>query len=167
MISEILNSYSLCLNDTRQLIADLNAAQMVAQPSKPMNHPAWIIGHLIYSAQMIGGELAVPPWLSDQWVALFRTGSVPKSDPALYPTKTELLESLTDAQNRLAQRLSAMNDTDLAQPLPDKRYRDIYPSLGHAILHILTVHTSYHVGQISAWRRAMGFPPVVRLQGNR
>ena len=41
-------------------------------------------------------------------------------------------------------------------PLPDKRFRDTFPTLGHAVLHILAGHVAVHVGQLGAWRRAMG-----------
>lgn len=51
-----------------------------------------------------------------------------------------------------------MTDSELDSPLPDERYREVFPTLGHAVLHILTVHTAIHLGQISAWRRAMGLP---------
>ena len=30
--------------------------------------------------------------------------------------------------------------------------------IGHAVLHILVSHTAVHVGQITAWRRAMELP---------
>lgn len=155
MIQEILNSYSLCLDHVRRLVVDLTDEQMVVQPGNIKNHPAWNLGHLIYSAQMIGGEIGIQPWLLSEWERLFKTGSIPVANQAIYPKKAELLEALTEAQNRLTHRLSEMNETDLAQPLPDVRYRNIFPSIGHAVLHILTIHTSYHVGQISAWRRAM------------
>ena len=61
---------------------------------------------------------------------------------------------------RVRRKLADMDDADLAGPLPDERYRDVFPALGHAILHILTVHTAIHLGQLSPWRRAMGLPIV-------
>ena len=43
-------------------------------------------------------------------------------------------------------------------PLPDEACRAIFPTLGHAVVHILGPHAAVHVGQISVWRRVMGFP---------
>ena len=63
MIEEILNSYRISVDRVRVLVADLNEDQMVQQVASLPNHPAWTIGHLIGSAQMIGREMGIPPWL--------------------------------------------------------------------------------------------------------
>ena len=155
MIEEILNSYRISLDRVRTLVADLNEDQMVSQPIALPNHPAWTIGHLIYGAHMIGQEMGIPPWLDETWLEFFRTGATPQADISVYPSKDELLSALDSAAARLSQKLQTMTDDDLAGPLPDERYRTVFPTLGHAILHILTAHTSIHIGQLSAWRRAM------------
>lgn len=156
MIDEILNSYGICLDRVRSLVSELNEDQMVRQTDGLPNHPAWTIGHLIYSAQMIGEEIGIPAWLDEAWLELFRTGTTPQADRCIYPSKDELLDALSSASARLSQRLQKMTDDELAGPLPDERYRSTFPTLGHAVLHILTVHTATHVEQLSAWRRAMG-----------
>lgn len=156
MISETLNSYRLTLDHLRRLVADLDDTQMVHQPKGIVNHPAWTLGHLVYSAQAIGGEIGIPPWLPADWSRRFGTGSTPVADAKSYPDKAALLRALDDGQRRLADALTAMSHSDLVRPLPDVRYRDRIPSIGHAVLHILTTHTAMHVGQIVVWRRAMG-----------
>ena len=35
----------------------------------------------------------------------------------------------------------------------------MFPTLGHALVHVLVGHTAAHVGQLADWRRAMGLPP--------
>jgi hypothetical protein len=107
---------------------------------------------------MIGEELAIPSWLPDEWGSLFGTGTT--LNAAGYPTKDELVAALSFGQSMLIGWLDDWTDTDLDQPLPDVRYREVFPTLGSAVLHILTVHTAVHLGQLSAWRRAMGLPPV-------
>lgn len=59
MTNEIRNSYALTLRELRTLVTDLDAQQMVYQPARVPNHPAWIIGHLAQSCEMIGGVLRV------------------------------------------------------------------------------------------------------------
>ena len=56
MRTETLNSYVIALDSGRRMLADLRDDQWVAQPIEGMNHPAWIVGHLVYSFQMIGIE---------------------------------------------------------------------------------------------------------------
>jgi hypothetical protein len=154
MIPEILASYALNLNKVREIVKDLSCAEMVAQPVGAPNHAAWTIGHLVYSAERIGGELGLEPWLPEDWAKRFGTGSAPVGDPAAYPDKESLLGSLDDAQKRLTERLRAMTDEDMNQPLPDVRHRKTFPTLGHAVLHILSSHSAFHVGQLAVWSRA-------------
>ena len=156
MREELLNSYALVLADARRLLADVSDDRMASQPIEGMNHPAWIIGHVVYSFQMIGIEMGLAPWLPEGWADRFRTDSTPVSDRSAYPAKCELLGAFDDAAGRIRRRLAAMDDRDLAGPIPDVRYRQTFPTLGHAVLHILTVHTCVHLGQLSAWRRATG-----------
>ena len=44
----------------------------------------------------------------------------------------------------------------LARSLPAERYRDLLPTIGDAVLHILAGHTAIHLGQLKVWRRAAG-----------
>ena len=160
VIPETLNSYRLTLDYLRHLLADVEGDLLTRQPPGVVNHPAWTIGHLIYSAQAIGGELGLDPWLPADWQVRFGTGSTPQ--PTGYETKDYLLAALTDAQTRLTNRLHELGEAAMSQPLPDIRYRSTLPTLGHAVLHILTAHTSTHLGQLIIWRRAAGLPLLIK-----
>jgi len=161
MTEEVLNSYALLLALLRRMVADLDSDQMVAQPGGVVNHPAWTIGHLVYSSEAIGEEFGLSPWLPDGWDQQFGTGSTPVTDVTAYPDKAALLKALDDGQARLAAALTDLGQAGLSQPLPDVRYRDQLPTIGHAAIHILAGHTAMHVGQVAAWRKAMGLPAVV------
>ncbi len=50
----VLHSFVYCLDFLREQVADVAAADMVAQPNGIMNHPAWVIGHLTYTCQIVG-----------------------------------------------------------------------------------------------------------------
>jgi hypothetical protein len=156
MIAEILNSFELNVEFLKRLVSDLDDHQMIRQPNGVPNHPAWTIGHLVYSCQQIGGEINLSPWLPSEWEAKFGTGSLPVEDATAYPSKVELLIAYDDGQHRLASRLKALERSDMALPLPDVRYRDQFPTVGHAVLHILSSHTALHLGQLTVWRRLMG-----------
>lgn len=158
MIQELLNSYALTLADVRAAVEELTEEEMVRQFPGVPNHPAWTVGHLVYSAQAIGGELGLAPWLPPSWVALFGTGSVPQPLADAYPSRAELLNALAEAEARITQTLGTLSPEALAAPLPDTRYRSVFPSVGHAAVHILSGHTSFHLGQLSLWSRAAGLP---------
>lgn len=160
MIDHILRSHALTLDYLRRLVADLDDGQLTLQPAGAVNHPAWVLGHLIYTCQLIGGKVGLPPWLAAHWADCFGTGTAPLADRAAYPGKAELLDALDDARRRLADRLTALGEAGLAVPLPDARFRDTFPTAGHAVLHILVAHAAVHVGQVTAWRAAAGLPPL-------
>jgi hypothetical protein len=160
MIAEILRSNKLALDYLRRLVADVPDDWMPRQFAGVINHPAWVIGHIIYSCQAIGGEIGIAAWLPDDWASKFGTGSVPVGKPDAYPDKKTLLRALDEGQRRLAAALSSMDESDMDKPLPDVSYREIFPTIGQAVLHILTSHTAVHVGQVTVWRRASGLGPL-------
>jgi hypothetical protein len=157
MVSEVLNSYRLTLDYLRRLVADVPDVDLTRQPTGLANHPAWVIGHLAVSCQALGGEMELAPWLPSHWEGMFGTGSVPTADRSVYPPKAELLTVLADAQARLSHRTLVLGDVGMSAPLPDARYRELLPTIGHAVVHILTAHAAVHVGQVSVWRRAGGY----------
>lgn len=160
MIAEVLNSYSLTLNYLRRLIDGVPDDALASQPAGIVNHPLWTIGHLVFSAQSIGSEIGLKAWLADDWTQRYGTGSVPVAERREYPSKDSLLAQLADAERRLRERLHALGDEAMQQPLPDVRYRELFPTIGHAIAHILPAHTAAHIGQIILWHKAMGFSPL-------
>ncbi len=160
IIHEILNSFELNLREIRLLVADIDDTQIHAQPVRGMNHPGWQLGHIVFSLQAIGGEMGIPPWLDEQWLEHFGQGSVLLEDPTRYPPKSVLLTALDDAAQRIRTRLEHLDEAALAAPLPDARFKDAFPTLGHAVLHILIGHLSNHTGQLRAWRRAAQLPPL-------
>lgn len=159
MKDEILNSLSLHMKTLHELVGDLDDAQMTQQPAGVPNHPAWTLGHIIFSLQGIGEEIGLEPWLPADWEKRFGTGSTPVADMGTYPTKQESFGTLAEAERRVREWLSAMDQAALSEPLPDERVREILPTLGHVVLHVLVGHTAAHLGQLAVWRRAMGLPP--------
>jgi hypothetical protein len=162
MVDEILCSYSFTLDYLRRLVADVPEEMMTRQAAGVVNHPSWVIGHLTYSCEAIGEEMGISPWLPTTWKELFGTGSTPVDRADVYPSKDELLGALADGQQRVAKQLVELGEDGLAAPLPDERCREMFPTIGHAALHILTSHAAVHVGQVTVWRRAVGFGPLTK-----
>lgn len=158
--STLLHVYALNLDYARRLIADLSAEQMVAQPALGMNHAAWVLGHLAWTCDFTGELLGVPPILGPAWAARFDYTSHPSENPADYPDKAELLEALERGHARVATAVAQTKPEQLAAPLPLEGFRDRYPTVGDLLLHLLTTHEATHLGQLSAWRRSLGQPPV-------
>ena len=160
MVDEVIRSFTRTLDFLRRMLADVPETMMTVQPCGAVNHPAWVVGHLTYSCQAIGGELGLEPWLPVNWEQQFGTGSAPVERRDAYPNKPELLAALADAERRITQRIHELGEADLVKPLPDIRCRDEFPTVGHAVLHILTSHAAVHVGQVTVWRRVVGLEPL-------
>jgi hypothetical protein len=103
MVPEISGSLALNLDFLRRMVVDLDEGQMVGQAGGVVNHPAWTIGHLAGSFQLMGGEFGLLPWLPEGWAATFGTGTTPVGDATAYPGKAELLGVLGDDRRRLAE----------------------------------------------------------------
>ena len=161
-IKPILHSFEFCLDYLRDQVADLDATQMVTQPGEITNHPAWVIGHLTFSCQAIGGEIGLAEWLPAHWAQDFGTGSVPIPDASHYRPKGEALEMLGDAQTRIALAVERLGDAQLDAPLPDEHFRDTLPTIRHALTQVLVAHPANHIGQLTIWRRALGLPQIER-----
>jgi len=161
MIRELANCFDRSVAFMRELVADLSDEEMILQPAGVPNHAAWTLGHVIHSCQAIAGELGVPPWLPDDWGSHFGYGSSPeKVSRSQRSCKPALVAALTDASDRLQAALLAIDESRLADPLPDEKARGVLPTMGHALVQIVAAHTAYHAGQLAVWRRAIGRAPV-------
>jgi len=158
----VLHSFAYAVGFLREQVADVAAAEMVAQPKGFIHHPAWVIGHLTVTCQQLGGAIGLAPWLSEASIRRFGTGSVPIADTSAYEPKDQALATLTDAQQRLDAAIRVMEPVRLEAPSPDPALRDVFPTIRHALTQVLVGHAAYHIGQVAVWRRAMGLPAMRR-----
>ena len=163
MLESYLATIAHTRNMTLKLVADINDDQMVAQPAPKMNHPAWVLGHLIgteYSfLNLITGETA-PAWIDDAWKATYGGGSTPVADKNKYQPKQFYLEKLAAVREKIVAKLKIMKPEDFLREHPDPKRRERFPTVGHMVMLYGTWHEAYHSGQLSAWRRVQGLPPV-------
>jgi uncharacterized damage-inducible protein DinB len=162
MMELILPVFNLNLWSSQKLVADLTDEQMCAQPVSGvvMNHPAFILGHLaLVAGDFAGSFVGLSPICPAGWKELFNQGAKPLADRSLYPSKAELLQKLEEGHARLAEAVAKAKPEVLAQPAPEKM-RQRFPTVGGLLAGMMTSHEASHNGQLSAWRRAMGLPPV-------
>lgn len=165
MKKHILGVYGFNLAYAKRLVDDVSAEQFTAQPRVDgcavPNHPAWVLGHLANTSGVFGATLlGVEPHQRDGWKELFGGGSKPLSDASLYPDKAALLAALEESHQHIAAAFDKAGDARLAETNPAERLRPIFPTIADMIVFIMTSHEATHLGQLSAWRRAMGLPSV-------
>ena len=140
------------------MVADIPDDRMCHQPANVPNHPAWQVGYLAFvranMAKLLGGAGEMP----EAWAALFKTGSTPLAERSAYPSKDELLSAFRRLHREAVAALARADAATLAGPHPIVALRGPFPTLGHLVIGLLTMHDGLHLGQISNWRRANGLP---------
>src|SRR4051794_14865063 len=142
----------------RMLIGDVPGDRMTEQPLPGVNHPAWILGHLAFSADRVGGLLGAEKELPADWTPLFGPGSKPSGSCSDYPPKEELMQAVEQGFQRLRHQAAAATPEQLGQPSTNPYTKDALPTVGDGVAFLLTGHPGIHLGQLSSWRRMIGLP---------
>ena len=156
MLSPLLHAWNLNLGYAKRLVAEIPEDQMAFQPAAHMNHPAWVLGHLACTADMLGAMIGVKPVCPPEWTALFDWNSSPSSDASKYPSKATLLKALEDAHAEVAAALPAIPESRWSDTTPIEAVRGFLPTLGDCFVFVMAAHENMHLGQLSAWRRVQG-----------
>jgi hypothetical protein len=158
MKEHLLRAAETNIDYARKLVADIPDEKMCVQPCPGMNHAAWVLGHLTYVLDSMIGVFDQPSAMSSEWKELFNLKSKPEPDRARYPSKAALLEAFEKAYRRIVEAVKLATPESLDREFPNPRLRASLPTVGVAMVHILTSHQGVHLGQLSAWRRAQGLP---------
>ena len=162
MIPQLTSLYGFNLRVARAMVNDLTPEQMTEQPHGVVNHPAWSLGHLVMVADGLAQLLGLESQVADGWAPIFATGGIPSNDASRYPTKEELLDALAAQHARSAAAVEVTDPAWFDTPNPDEKRRKRFPTLGDQVVYLMTSHEMLHLGQVAAWRRAMGLPPARR-----
>lgn len=160
MLEHILFTYKFNLEHLESLVKDLTAEQMTQQPNGVINHPAWALCHLgsssnYVAAKILGLESTFPP----AWEEAIKGGTTPSGDAADWPSRAELLAELTAQHERVAGAVEKADAAFFAREYPDEALRKYFPTVGDMVNYMLGAHEGTHIGQVQAWRRAMGLAP--------
>jgi hypothetical protein len=145
---------------TLSLVMDIGPDQSGSQSVVGERHPLWVLGHLLLGDTYLLGLLGVEP-LSGDFPDLLRKygpASVPTPRLDAYDSMSNLVVGLSGAGARRVEAVRRMTPKELGEALPDPVLAQAQPTMAHH-LHALVCHEGYHAGQLSAWRRAHGFPP--------
>ncbi len=142
-----------------KLVGDLTEEQMMAQPGMMKNHPTWQIGHLTttayWTASMIGGTG------NYEKADLYNYGTVPSSEAGKYDSKEQLLADYHQSHELVIPLLEKLTAKDLEKETPDEGFRKLVPTIGDVILFTNVSHEQMHLGELLAWRQAMGLAGVL------
>jgi hypothetical protein len=129
------------------------------------NHPSFLLGHLsLYPVRTMQylklplGPTAFPP----HYESLFKFGVECEDDPegSKYPPLSELKTLFFESYRAAIEAVEPAPDEAFDVPNPaEGRLRQMFPTVGAALNFYLIGHVQVHLGQFSAWRRAMGMAP--------
>lgn len=156
MLRHLLFAYQFNLERARTLVRDLSDEQMTRQPHGVVNHPAWLLGHLAATSNQLAKLLGLESTFPAAWGDTFKSGGTPSGDPADFPSKDELLAELAAQHERLAQAIETADAAMFEREHPNEGARRRFPTVGDYAVFLITSHEGNHLGQITAWRRAMG-----------
>jgi uncharacterized damage-inducible protein DinB len=142
-----------------KLVADLPDELMAEQPFPGMNHAAWVLGHLTFVADSMIRVFDLPFEMPKERAELFNLASKPINERGRYPSKADLLAAYDKAYARITETVKNASAESLDREFPNPKLRAQLPTVGVAMVHVLTSHHALHLGQLSAWRRALGLPP--------
>jgi hypothetical protein len=131
--------------------------QRVYQVTPGSSHMTYLLGHVALAIDAIAvPALGGSPRLPKEFAALFMTGIKPEPDASKYPRWDALKGELEKSLDHLASVVGALTDRDLADPLPvDSPLAKFLPARV-GVVPFVSLHTTYHLGQISTLRRAQG-----------
>ncbi|EGF24481.1 DinB family protein [Rhodopirellula baltica] len=165
----IADSGQLCIGYAKRLMTGVTQEQfarfaVVGDTVIESNHPAFILGHLsLYPCQVIeqvGADAsAVKP--SEKYDALFSKHAKCLDDPngTLYPPMEEVVDKFFSSHDAAIEALLNADDAVFSTPNPTEHLREKFSTVGSLHGFYLSGHMMLHIGQFSAWRRAMGLGP--------
>ena len=165
----ILPSAIIVRTYAESLLSGINPVDFRSKPIADgelleMNHPAFIYGHLaLYPAILL--EMVNLPFKDAQapehYYDLFKNGSIchDDSEGTRYPDMPEIVGAFRLGYSILFDRIVSIDEKVLLEPTPGERIAR-FPVKGAFLAHLMTSHLGIHLGQMSAWRRAMRLPSV-------
>lgn len=153
--------HKFMLGYVRMLLSDVPEEEMDQQSIAGGNPPRWILTHLAictdYAARALGSDLRCPK----DWHKTYGPGSSPGAKLETVPSKDELLAALSAGVDRVNELAASADPSKLGGPhgLAILATSPIQ-TVQQFVAHLMTTHIAGHVGQLSAWRRAMGRSPL-------
>lgn len=152
----VLDTFHHHLTALERLLEDVPDKRMAEQHGGVRNHPAWTVPHLCLGIQFGLAMLGRDGFCPDDWKATCGMGSEPVTDRATYAHASIAMEHCRRGHDLLTIAMKETHPTTFAKKNPIAPARSYFPTVGHGILYITTVHDAHHQAQLGIWKRAAG-----------
>lgn len=167
--SMIAASAELGMGYSERLIKDISSDQFarfatIGDTTIVSNHPSFILGHLsLYASNVLDnlGADSSPIQPSEAFEKVYSKDATCVDDPdgSIYPSMDEVTSKYFEGYRAAIDALNAADDEVFREENPNERMRPRFPTKGAMLGFYVGGHVMLHVGQMSAWRRAMGMGP--------
>lgn len=148
------------LQGFEKVVADIPADRINERPPGNGHPPLWVLGHLAICVEM-GHTLLGEELTHKNWAIAFGPGS---SDDVKNPEKysrDEFVDAIVNGYPKLCAAAKQGSADSLAEPHGlDLLANTAIKTRGDLLAHLLTTHLSFHLAQLSGWRRAAGHGPL-------
>jgi uncharacterized damage-inducible protein DinB len=159
MLEQELRIATFNLQILDMLTRDLTDEHIKTKANGVGHTPAWILGHLAIAQDFALKMLGAPTRCPAEWMGWFGPGSKEDATPSV--TKADLLQAIRSGHEAVADAVKRADAGRIDSPHGIAFLADTpFETFGHAISNLMTGHEAMHTGQLSAWRRQMGFPPL-------
>lgn len=163
-IDLVLQLYKDSLKQIREVCWDIPDERLAEQFPGISNHPAWTLSHLWLSSAFVLSLLGIDTSpandpAADQAhkdaMARFGPGSIPVPDAKAYEKRDPLLSRLEALHMQVDTAVRERHAEYFDKPSPEF-LRQYSPTLGRIVIYLIAAHESYHLGQLTQWKKAAG-----------
>lgn len=155
MVEHLIHTYEFNLEHIKKIVADVSDEQMTLQPNGLVNHPAWTLGHLASTSDMLAKTLSLESTFPEEWKEACKTGGTPSGDAAVFASKEQLLAELSNQHARVAEAVKQAGSESFTAE-SEENFRKMFPTVGDIIMYLMSAHEGTHIGQLQTWKRAAG-----------
>ncbi|MFI4897126.1 MAG: DinB family protein [Phycisphaerales bacterium JB059] len=142
---------------TMQLIEGIEPDRFLTRGCDGGNHTAYILGHIAWTDDQLLSSLGDrPSALPEGWAERFGMNVDVSDDAAHYPDKDALVQTLIERRSAMVGWLGSLSPAALSAPIEGEM--SAFVANRGALVGLLTFHESFHAGQVSVCRRAIGLP---------
>ena len=144
------------------LISDMKDSALTQPTSRGGNHPLWVLGHIVRAeSDLLDCFILGQPNRFPELEAEFSMGTTPTADASKYPSMDELLGKFEEMRAASLAHLDTLSEEDLDKPShAPEEFGPFFATVG-ACYAALTVHMTFHAGQVADARRAAGREPLM------
>ena len=152
----IAGAIRFTMNLTKMLVDDVETDRFNDNCGSTINHPAFVLGHCAYyvgvGMQMLGSDIE----LSDSDAELYKHGSDCIHLHSGYHTKDDGIAFFMARLEAAAKFVENLDDAVFEKSAEGTFMEDSMPNMGAVATFMMVAHVTFHLGQVSGWRRVAG-----------